>query len=108
MLGADALAEAAQPAPHGKKLENVRASGYSTDERTNTWEQISSYNKYYEFGTDKEQPAHLARTLVTGRGPWPSRASATSRRSTTSKTCSRGERSKIACINIAASKPGRW
>jgi hypothetical protein len=46
MLGADALVEAAQPASHGKKLENVRASGYSTDERTNTWEQITSYNNY--------------------------------------------------------------
>jgi len=67
MLGADALVQAAQPASHGKKLENVRASGYSTDERT-TWEQITSYNNYYEFGADKEQPARLARTLVTE--PW--------------------------------------
>jgi sulfoxide reductase catalytic subunit YedY len=105
MLGADALVQAAQPASHGKKLENVRASSYSTDERPNTWEQITSYNNYYEFGTDKEQPARLARTLVTE--PWTG-ASATSRRSTTSKTCSREERSKIACIDIAASKRGRW
>ena len=68
MLGADALVQAAQPALHGKKLENVGASSYSTDERPNTWEQITTYNNYYEFGTDKEQPARLARTLVTE--PW--------------------------------------
>jgi sulfoxide reductase catalytic subunit YedY len=68
MLGADALVQAAQPASHGKKLENVRASSYSTDERANTWEHITSYNNYYEFGTDQQQPARLARTLVTE--PW--------------------------------------
>jgi methionine sulfoxide reductase catalytic subunit len=68
MLGGDALVQAAQPASHGKKLENVRASSSSTDERSNTWEQITSYNNYYEFGTDQDQPARLARTLVTA--PW--------------------------------------
>ena len=30
MVGADALVQAAQPASHGKKLENVGASSYST------------------------------------------------------------------------------
>jgi hypothetical protein len=37
VLGADALVQASQPAANGKKLENVRASSYSTDERPNTW-----------------------------------------------------------------------
>ena len=68
MLGADALVQAAQPALHGKKLENVGASSYSTDERPNTWEQITTYNNYYEFGTDKDTPARLARKLKTE--PW--------------------------------------
>ena len=68
MLGADALVQAAQPALHGKKLENVRARSYRTDEPPNTWEHITSYNNYYEFGSDPEQPARLARTLVTE--PW--------------------------------------
>jgi sulfoxide reductase catalytic subunit YedY len=68
MLGAEGLVQAAEAAPHGRKLASVKASTYSTDERANTWEQVTTYNNYYEFGTDKEQPARLARTLVTE--PW--------------------------------------
>ncbi len=60
--------QAAQPAPHGRKLDNVQKSGFSTDEKPNTWEQITTYNNYYEFGTDKEQPSHLAHSLKTE--PW--------------------------------------
>ena len=38
-------------------------------DKLNTWEQITSYNNFYEFGTDKEEPARLApRTLRTR--PW--------------------------------------
>jgi sulfoxide reductase catalytic subunit YedY len=68
LLGAEVPVRAAQTASHGRHLESVKPSAYSTDERPNTWEQITSYNNYYEFGTDKEQPARLARTLVTE--PW--------------------------------------
>jgi methionine sulfoxide reductase catalytic subunit len=60
--------QAAQPAPHGRKLDNVQKSGFSTDETPNTWEQITTYNNYYEFGTDKEQPSLLAPRLKTE--PW--------------------------------------
>jgi len=60
--------QAAQPAPHGRKLDNVQKSGFSTDEKPNTWEQITTYNNYYEFGTDKEQPSLLAPSLKTE--PW--------------------------------------
>ena len=67
MLGAEGLVQAAEAAPHGRKLASVKASTYSTDERANTWDQVTTYNNYYEFGTDKEQPARLARTLVTRR-----------------------------------------
>jgi methionine sulfoxide reductase catalytic subunit len=68
MLGAEGLIQAAEAAPHGRKLASIKASTYCTDERANTWEQVTTYNNYYEFGTDKEQPARLARTLVTE--PW--------------------------------------
>ncbi|WP_282022431.1 protein-methionine-sulfoxide reductase catalytic subunit MsrP [Ruegeria faecimaris] len=34
----------------------------------NTWEEITGYNNYYEFGTRKEDPAKYAYTLVTE--PW--------------------------------------
>ncbi len=34
----------------------------------NTWEEITSYNNYYEFGTGKDDPARYADSLVTS--PW--------------------------------------
>ena len=41
---------------------------FSTEERPNTLEQITNYNNFYEFGTDKDQPARLAQKLITR--PW--------------------------------------
>ena len=43
-------------------------SPYSTDDAPNTFEEISGYNNYYEFGTAKEDPAAYAGTLTTQ--PW--------------------------------------
>ena len=43
-------------------------SPYSTDDAPNTFEEISGYNNYYEFGTAKEDPAAYAGTLTTT--PW--------------------------------------
>ena len=36
-------------------LETV-SGPYSTDEAPNSWEDITTYNNFYEFGTDKEDP----------------------------------------------------
>ena len=44
------------------------AATYSTDEAPNTFEEISGYNNYYEFGTDKADPAAYAGSLKTT--PW--------------------------------------
>jgi sulfoxide reductase catalytic subunit YedY len=67
--GADATLSAAEPAPHGRKLENVKPSELSvTTEKANSWEQITTYNNFYEFGTDKEDPALYAKSLKTE--PW--------------------------------------
>ena len=66
-----AVLQAVQPAPHGRKLPNVKTgSPYSNTngEVMNTWEQITTYNNYYDFGTDKDQPAELARNFKTE--PW--------------------------------------
>ena len=68
ILGSESLLEAEQPAPHRRKLENVRKSPLSTDEKPNTWEQITTYNNYYEFGADKDQPSRFAGALKTD--PW--------------------------------------
>jgi sulfoxide reductase catalytic subunit YedY len=40
----------------------------STTDKVNSFEHISGYNNYYEFGTDKEDPAKYAHTLKTK--PW--------------------------------------
>jgi methionine sulfoxide reductase catalytic subunit len=67
--GADATLSAAEPAPHGRKLENVKPSDLSvTNEKANSWEQITTYNNFYEFGPDKEHPALYAKSLRTE--PW--------------------------------------
>ena len=67
-IGGEAVLHAAPPAAHGRKLENVRKSPLSADEKANTWEQITTYNNYYEFGTDKDSPAMLSRSFKTE--PW--------------------------------------
>jgi sulfoxide reductase catalytic subunit YedY len=64
VLGTEAFVHAATPAPHGRKLENVKKSPLSvTDEKPNKWEEITTYNNYYEFGTDKDSPSMLARNF---------------------------------------------
>ncbi len=50
---------AQQPAAHGRKLTTVRSS-LSTTEKPNTWEQVTTYNNFYEFGTGKSDPAVYA------------------------------------------------
>jgi sulfoxide reductase catalytic subunit YedY len=40
----------------------------SPDLMPNAWNDITTYNNYYEFGTSKEEPARNAHTLVTN--PW--------------------------------------
>lgn len=39
------------------KLANVAKSSFSTDEDANSFEDISNYNNYYEFGLGKDEPA---------------------------------------------------
>src|SRR5688572_16010826 len=57
-----------QPAVHGRKLVTVR-SPLSTTETPNTWEHITTYTNFYEFGTDKDDPA-LNAPRFRPRQPW--------------------------------------
>jgi methionine sulfoxide reductase catalytic subunit len=54
--------------PANGDLVDVKKWPESTTEKANTFEEISSYNNYYEFGTDKDDPAKYAHTLKTS--PW--------------------------------------
>src|SRR5918999_4572026 len=46
-----------------QKLETVSKSRYSTNEAPTAYKHVTGYNNYYEFGTDKENPAVYARRL---------------------------------------------
>ncbi|MBI4266221.1 MAG: protein-methionine-sulfoxide reductase catalytic subunit MsrP [Acidobacteria bacterium] len=50
------------------KLPNVRKSAYSTTETPNDYDDITSYNNFYEFGSEKDEPQFFARRFVTR--PW--------------------------------------
>jgi len=58
---------AALPARRAPALE-ARPSSYSTDAEPNSFEDITTYNNFYEFGTGKSDPARLAGQLTTD--PW--------------------------------------
>jgi sulfoxide reductase catalytic subunit YedY len=64
-LDAFAIPEHAQA---GQKLANIKKSSYSTDEKQNSFKDITSYNNYYELGVDKGDPAENAKYLTTK--PW--------------------------------------
>src|SRR5512135_2698098 len=57
--GAVGLAAPVQPL-HAAELRYTRNSRYSLAERANTFEEITTYNNFYEFGTDKSDPSRLA------------------------------------------------
>jgi methionine sulfoxide reductase catalytic subunit len=52
----------------GEKLNNIRKSSYSTNEKQNSLKDITNYNNFYELGTEKEDPAANAKYLSTR--PW--------------------------------------
>jgi len=52
----------------GMKLDGVKPSPLSTDEAQNSLKDITRYNNFYEFGTDKASPAHNAKDFKTR--PW--------------------------------------
>jgi methionine sulfoxide reductase catalytic subunit len=49
--------------PTGPTLPVRRNAALSTDETPNSWEDITTYNNFYEFGTDKSDPARNAGSL---------------------------------------------
>jgi len=60
----------ALPTPAGAtmKLNNVTKSSYTVNEKITPKDDITSYNNYYEFGTDKGDPSRYANTLRPS--PW--------------------------------------
>jgi methionine sulfoxide reductase catalytic subunit len=52
----------------GEKLSDLRKSSFSTSEKLNSFKYITTYNNFYELGTDKSDPAENAKYLTTR--PW--------------------------------------
>ena len=61
-------ANAASDSTPTGKIDGVRKSPLSTSEKQNSLKDISNYNNYYEFSTDKYEPANLAKNFKTR--PW--------------------------------------
>src|SRR5277367_3839415 len=71
LLGADVLSKYAFPPSSvqaGTKLNVSSKSPFSTTESVSKFADVSSYNNYYEFGTDKGDPAKNAQKFRTS--PW--------------------------------------
>ena len=60
LLGGDDV-EAQNPA--AQKLTNLKKSPFSTDEKLNSYKDVTTYNNFYEFGLDKGDPAKYSGTL---------------------------------------------
>jgi len=52
----------------GTKLENLAKSPFSTTEKQTPYKDVTNYNNYYEFSTNKFEPAKLAQNFKTR--PW--------------------------------------
>jgi sulfoxide reductase catalytic subunit YedY len=52
----------------GRRLPGVVKSSYTVSDKQTPYEWATTYNNYYEFSTDKEQPAVLAKNFRTS--PW--------------------------------------
>jgi methionine sulfoxide reductase catalytic subunit len=50
------------------KIEGIQKSSFSTTEKITPLKDVSNYNNYYEFSTDKYEPAKLAKDFRTR--PW--------------------------------------
>jgi sulfoxide reductase catalytic subunit YedY len=67
-LGARELLSPSRRALAGAKLPSLAKSPFSTSEKENTYNDVTHYNNYYEFGTGKEEPVEYAKNFKTD--PW--------------------------------------
>ncbi len=71
IVGGRKLLEVASPtiiAHAGTKLDVTVKSPFSTTEKQTPYNDVTHYNNYYEFGTEKTEPAERAKNLKTS--PW--------------------------------------
>jgi len=89
-------------------LAVARHFDYASGEKNTSYTAVTNYNNFYEFGTDKSDPAANAGTLrphpwqLTSKEKWRARKSW---RLINSSSRSRSRNAYTGCV---ASKPGRW
>jgi methionine sulfoxide reductase catalytic subunit len=49
--------------PNALKFPNLKKSPFNTDEKLNSYRDVTTYNNFYEFGLDKADPARYAGSL---------------------------------------------
>jgi len=59
-LGGPALAQTLAPDGDTAELPGIRKGAFNAAEPVNSWEDITEYNNFYEFGTGKTDPADRA------------------------------------------------
>lgn len=62
------LASSPVTALAGNKIDGIKQSPFSTSETITPYNRVTQYNNYYEFSTDKDGPAELAKNFRTR--PW--------------------------------------
>ncbi len=68
VLGTKAVLAADTPGKAGQKIAAYRKTSYGAGEKPTKYEDVTTYNNFYEFGTDKSDPA-IHSTLFKPR-PW--------------------------------------
>jgi len=69
--GGGGLLELARPSTRayaGQQIPNLQKSAFSTTEKVTPEQTVTHYNNYYEFSTEKEDPASMAQGFKTR--PW--------------------------------------
>ncbi len=67
-LAAEAVLPAKLKAGSDERWPRGKKGPYDTDEEVNTFKEITTYNNFYEFGTDKSDPSENAQNFRTS--PW--------------------------------------
>src|SRR5216110_2223384 len=71
VVGGSAISRLFSPsaiAQANAKIEGIQKSSFSTTEKITPFKDVANYNNYYEFSTDKYEPAGLAKDFKTR--PW--------------------------------------
>ena len=66
VAGREALSPSGRARAASGRFPNLAKSPFSTTEKVNSYNDVTHYNNFYEFGTQKDEPAKLAQDFKTG------------------------------------------